>query len=217
MLEDGLSYPFRGDWIGRIIIGGVLAFFSFLIFPAIFLSGYLYDVLQATIEGEDAPPDFENWGEMFVHGIGVTVIGIAYSIVPVGLYFIVVTVFLGAGGAVGGEAGGILAGLGIVATILLIPVLLFVYYIIPAAIANYAHKEELKAGFEVSTIKTVVLSKEYLVAILLPIVIAIVLWIASIILAITIIGLLFFPFLQFYGEVAIFRMFGSAFNNVQVG
>jgi branched-chain amino acid transport system permease protein len=34
MLEDGLSYPIRGDWIGRIVIGGILGLLSVLLLPA---------------------------------------------------------------------------------------------------------------------------------------------------------------------------------------
>jgi len=46
MLEDGLSYPVRGDWIGRTIIGAVLGFLSFLVLPAVFLMGYFVRVLR---------------------------------------------------------------------------------------------------------------------------------------------------------------------------
>jgi hypothetical protein len=48
----------------------------------------------------------------------------------------------------------------------------------------------------------------------MPIVVAIVLWMISILLTITIVGLLLLPFLQFYGQVAVFRMFGVAFGTV---
>lgn len=216
MLEDGLGYPVRDDWIGRVIIGGVLGIFSFLIVPLVVLNGYLYRVLERTIEGDSVPPEFTDWGEMFARGVGVSVIAIAYAIVPVLVYVVIVSVFLGAGGLVGGDSGGVLAGLGVLSAVLLVPVLLFAYYVIPAAIANYASTGELGAAFDVAAITDVVFTADYLAAVLLPIVVGIVLWMVTVFLAITIVGLLFLPFLQFYGEVAIFRMFGTAFRNTQV-
>ncbi|MFW5924199.1 MAG: DUF4013 domain-containing protein [Halanaeroarchaeum sp.] len=216
MLEDGLGYPVRDDWIGRIIIGGVLGIFSFLIVPLVVLNGYLYRVLERTIEGDSVPPEFTDWGEMFAKGVGVTVVAIAYAIVPLLVYVVIVSVFLGAGGMAGGDSGGVLAGLGILSAVLLVPVLLFAYYVIPAAIANYASTGELGDAFDVSAITDVVFTADYLAAVLLPIVVGIVLWVVSAVLAITVVGLLFLPFLQFYGEVAIFRMFGTAFRNTQV-
>lgn len=211
MLEDGLGYPARGDWIGRIIIGGVLGFLSFLLIPVVFLNGYLYRVLKGTIDGQEVPPEFTDWGDLFVKGVGVTVIAVAYAIVPLALYGLVVVVFLGAGAAVGSDGGGFLAGLGIISALLLIPVLLFAYYIIPAAIANYASTGDLSAGFDIDVITSVVFTTDYLAAILMPIVIGVLIWVVSAVLVITIVGVVLLPFVQFYGQVAVFRMFGTAF------
>ncbi|MFB6093828.1 MAG: DUF4013 domain-containing protein [Halanaeroarchaeum sp.] len=218
MLEDGLGYPLRDDWIGRIVIGGVLGFLSFLIVPLIALNGYLFRVIEGTIRGEDVPPEFTEWGDMLARGVGVTVVAFAYGFVPLILYFLVVFVVLGAGAAAGGDAGGVLAGFGVLASLLLIPVLLFAYYVIPAAIANYANSGEIEDAFAISEITDVVFTGEYVAAILLPIVVGVVLWIVSMVLAVTIVGIVFLPFVQFYGQVAVFRMFGSAYAaNVPTG
>jgi hypothetical protein len=48
----------------------------------------------------------------------------------------------------------------------------------------------------------------------MPIVVAVITWIATAVLAVTVVGLLLVPFVQFYGQVAVFRMFGSAFASV---
>lgn len=53
MLEDGLSYPVRGDWVGRILIGGGLVLLSVLLFPAILLTGYWIQVLEKTVAGDE--------------------------------------------------------------------------------------------------------------------------------------------------------------------
>lgn len=214
MLEDGLSYPIRGEWVGRIIIGGVLSFFSFLLVPLIPLNGYLVSVLEQTVGGDETPPEFTDWGDLFVRGIGAFVIVLAYAIVPLFLYGIVTSMFIGAGALIGGDSGGLLAGFGLLSMLLLIPVLLFIYYLIPAALSNYAVEGNVGAGFDFGTISNVVFTGEYLVAVLLPIVVAIILWVATFVLAITVIGVIFLPFLQFYGQVAVFRMFGQAFHEV---
>ncbi|MFP4531022.1 MAG: hypothetical protein ACLFNC_07005 [Halodesulfurarchaeum sp.] len=49
MLEDGLSYPARGDWIGRINIDSVPGFAVFLVLLLLALDGYQYRVMEGTI------------------------------------------------------------------------------------------------------------------------------------------------------------------------
>ncbi|WP_253739178.1 DUF4013 domain-containing protein [Halohasta salina] len=220
MFEDGLSYPARGDWLGRTVIGGLLVAFSFLIFPAILVTGYLIDALERTVAGDEEPPAFDDWGTLFIRGLVGTVITIVYSVVPLvvfgGLAFVLIAVVGIAGGA--GDAGGIVAGLGVAALLLLglllLPVVFLIYYLVPAALTNYAIEDELGAAFDFGTIKPILLSSEYLIAVLLPLVVAVLLWIATSILGLTGIGLLLVPFLQFYGQLAVFRMFGSAFKSV---
>jgi hypothetical protein len=214
MLEDGLSYPARGDWIGRIIIGGVLGFAGFLVLPLLALGGYLFRVMEGTIEGEDEPPAFTDWGDLLVRGIGVAVIGFAYSIIPILLWGFIAFTLIGAGGAVGGDAGGFLAGLGAVSMLLFLPVLIIIYFLVPAAIGNYARTGNLESAFDLGTIGEVATTSDYVMAILLPIVVAVLLQVIGFVLAITFVGIILIPFVQFYGQVAVFRMFGMAFRNV---
>jgi hypothetical protein len=213
MLEDGLSYPVRGDWIGRILIGGVLGFLSVLLLPAFVILGYLVQVLETTVEGAEDPPEFEEWGDLLVKGIIGTVITVAYTFIPVLAYAILVFLVIGTGGAIGGDAGAIVGVLGALLALAFLPVLLLVYYAVPAALTAYAARGEIGAAFDVDLLKPTLLSTDYLVAILMPLVVTFVLWIATGILAVTVIGLLLVPFLQFYGQVAVFRMFGSAFSS----
>lgn len=211
MLEDGLSYPLRGDWIGRMIIGGVLGFFSWLVLPAFVLFGYLVEVLESTVAGDETPPEFVDWGTLFVRGIVATAIALAYAFVPLFAYLLFVFVVLGAGGAIGGDAGALIGGLGILAALAFLPVLFVVYYAVPAALTAYAAEGRAGAAFDLSLLKPTLFSVEYLVAVLMPLVVTFALWMVTGLLAITVVGLLLVPFLQFYGQVAIFRMFGAAF------
>lgn len=214
MLEDGLSYPVRGDWIGRIVIGGVLGLLSVFVIPAFLIVGYLVRVLERTVAGDEVPPEFAEWGDLLVNGLVGTVILIAYTIVPVIAYSILVAVVFGAGGAIGGDAGALVGVVGLLLALGFIPVLFLIYYAVPAALTAYAARGELGAAFDVGLLKPTLLSTEYLVAVLMPIVIAVITWVVAGVLAVTVVGLLLVPFVQFYGQVAVFRMFGSAFASV---
>ncbi|MFP8889000.1 DUF4013 domain-containing protein [Natrialbaceae archaeon A-CW2] len=213
MLEDGLSYPARGDWIGRILIGTVLGFLSFLLIPAFLVGGYLMRVLEKTVAGDDEPPEFDDWGDLLVKGIVASIIGFVYALVPTVLYSVVVMTLVGGGALLGGDGGGLLAGLGIMTILAYIPLMFIILYIVPAALTNYAVEGSIGAAFDIGTIKPVVLSMEYLLAMLMPVVVAIGVNIVASVLAITVVGLLLVPFLYFYMYVAVFRMFGIAFAN----
>lgn len=211
MLEDGLSYPLKGEWLGRILIGGGLSFFSFLLLPILPVLGYTLRVIEKTVQGEAEPPEWEDWGDLTVDGLKVMIVGFIYSIVPIIVIMGLGSVIVGIGGAAGDSGGGIIAGFGLMMFLLFIPVMLIVYYILPAALGNMATEGSLGAAFDFGAIKPVVLSAEYFVAVLMPIVIMVLLNVVTFFLAITVIGYVFVPFLSFYGQVAIFRMFGTAF------
>jgi hypothetical protein len=214
MLEDGFSYPLRDDWIGRIVIGGVLGFLSVLVVPAFLIVGYLVRVLEGTVGGDEVPPEFTDWGDLLMKGVIGTIIGVAYTVIPVVAYGVVIAVVAGTGGAVGGDAGALIGAVGVLLALAFIPVLFLVYYAVPAALSAYAARGELGAAFDPDLLKPALFSTEYLVAVLMPIVVAIVTWIATAVLAVTVVGLLLVPFVQFYGQVAVFRMFGTAFATV---
>jgi hypothetical protein len=212
MLEDGLSYPMQGDsWIGRMVIGGVLLFFSFFIIPVFFFQGYLLRVLGSTVRGEAEPPAWDDWGGLFVDGLKAAVVAFVYAFVPLIVFVGIGTVLVGLGGAAGDSGGGIIAGFGLLSFLFFIPVMLIVYYIAPAALANMAVDGSIGAAFDFNMISNVVLSVDYFVAVLMPIVVGVIINIISFVLGITIIGYLLVPFVTFYGQVAIFRMFGLAF------
>jgi hypothetical protein len=214
MLEEGLSYPLNGDSaLGRIVIGGLLGFGSFLIVPAFALFGYLVWVLEGSARGEEEPPTFEDWGDMIVDGLKATGVTFVYGIVPFALVFVSIFVIAG-GGATGDTAGGILSGIGVLGMLVSFLVMFGLYYIIPAALTNMALEDSFGAAFDLDTIKQAVLSGDYLVAWLIPFVLAALMNVAVILLSITVVGLIVVPFLQFYVQVAAFYMFGVAFGKV---
>jgi len=111
------------------------------------------------------------------------VITIAYTVIPVVLYAIVVAVVGGTSGAIGGDAGAFIGVVGVLLTLAFIPVLFLIYYAVPAALSAYAARDEIGAAFDPDLLKPVLFSTEYLVAVLMPIVVAVITWIATAVLA----------------------------------
>jgi hypothetical protein len=213
MLEEGLSYPAQGDeWIGRFAIGGILTFLTFLIIPTFIIYGYFVRVLEYTIDGKTEPPEWEDWGDLLIDGLKGIAVTLVYAFIPLTIFGVIGTVFLVGGASAGGEGGGLFAGLGLITFLLLIPVMFLVYYFVPAALCNMAREDSITAAFDLGMIKQVALTGDYFVAILLPIVVGIVINFITSILAITFVGLILVPFVTFYGQVAIFHMFGIAFR-----
>lgn len=217
MLEDGLSYPTRGDnALGRIFIGGLLGVFSFLIIPGIALFGYLIRVLEDSARDIEEPPAFEDWGGLIADGLKGVLVGIVYGIVPFVLLVSAIAVTGAGAAAADRSAGGIIASLGILGILVSVLVLIILYYLIPAALTNMALEDRVGAAFEFGTLKRPLLSLDYFIAWLLPFVIAFLLNIASFfLLFFTLgIGIIVLPFIQFYVQVSIFYMFGRAFGSV---
>ncbi|ELZ45627.1 hypothetical protein C464_11935 [Halorubrum coriense DSM 10284] len=211
MLEDGLSYPVRGDWVGRVVIGGVLGLLSVLVIPTFLVLGYLVRVLERTVAGGEEPPEFDDWGDLLAKGVVATLIAFAYSVVPVVLYGVVVTVIAGIGSGVGGDVGALIGATGALLALAFLPVLALIYYAVPAALTAYAARGEASAAFDVDLLRPTLFSVEYLVAVLSPILVALGVFVVSIVLLVTVVGAVLVPFVQFYGQVAVFRMFGAAF------
>ncbi|BAZ99207.1 hypothetical protein tca_01148 [Methanothermobacter sp. EMTCatA1] len=85
IVNDAIRYP-SSDW-KKVIILGVLIIASILILPVFLVMGYGFRALKASIAGFDELPEFDEWGEMFVDGLKVFVVQIAYMIVPLIIIF----------------------------------------------------------------------------------------------------------------------------------
>lgn len=208
MLSDALYYPTRGDdALSTILIGGVLSLLSFLIIPVLFVFGYFLRVLERTVEGEDEPPKFDNWGGLGVNGLLALVVTVVYYVVPVAAFLL-----LGGLGALTGNRSGAAAGL---AVAVLVGLVLFVAltYVYPAAITNFARTGRAGKAFAFGDIRSVVTSGDYLVAWLLGFLIFVggfvVIGVLSLI---PVLGTLVGLFVNFYIQVAAFRVFGTAFR-----
>lgn len=217
MLEEGLSYPVKGDnALGRIVIGGLLGFFSWLVVPAFALLGYLVWVLEGAARNDPDPPAFEDWGEMLGDGLKAFVVTLVYGIVPFALLVFGMVVAMGGAASGSDSAAGLLGSVGLLTVLLGLVAMFLLYYLIPAALTNMAVEGDVGAAFDWATLKQVLLSGDYLVAWLLPFAIGLVANIVTFVLVLLTVGIgaLLVPFIQFYVQVSIFFMFGRAFGSV---
>lgn len=88
--KDSLEYSAK-DWKTLVTLG-VMCLFSFLFLPAFLITGYNYRVINTAvhgiINGRDPLPNFDNLIEMFVDGVKVVIVQIAYLLVPAIIFII---------------------------------------------------------------------------------------------------------------------------------
>jgi len=213
MIEDAVKYPFRGEnGLKRMLIGGLLTLFGvILLLPLIPVMGYSIRVGAATAEGHDEPVEFEDWGGLFVDGLVGIFVGFVYGVIPIAIYMILLFTVVGLGGATGSEAG---VGIGLagaaIATVLFIPIFILLSLTIPAAQINYRRSGSITAAFDVGTIKRVVLTSDYIIAILIAVALSFAYGIVAQIALITLVGWAFVYFAQY---VTVFRIYGSGFRD----
>lgn len=211
MLGEALSYPRSGDdWLKTILIGGVLSLIGGFIFVTLLpVQGFMVRVLRSGAERDHEPPVFDQWGDLFVDGIKVIVIQIAYLVVPMivllfGLFVSGIGVLSAAEGATGA------AGIGAVGALLLLVgglLVVLVAYLVPAALANFAHEDSFGAAFDVGTVVDAAFTTDYLVALVLAFLVSLVLGGIALVLSFLIVGV----FLSFYVQMSVFYLFGRGY------
>ncbi len=98
-LKSVLRFPFRGtDWQGRFLIGSALLLAGYFvpIIPAIFVFGYVLDVMRRTILGEEPSLlPWQDWGRLFRDGLRAFAVSLVYLLPGnliylggLGLYFV---------------------------------------------------------------------------------------------------------------------------------
>jgi len=181
MIPEALKYPFKGEKsTNNIVIGSLLVFGSIFILPAFILMGYFARVINNSVKGEVAP-EFKDYKGLFVDGIKLTAVYIAYFV----LIFVLMLpiVFLGS----------INEYLGLVAFWFYVPVFLLFYVGHPALSYCYGKNLSFREAFDIRNVVKKVISWRYAKIFLLFIGLQIGFSIAQIMLAVTIIGLLIIP------------------------
>jgi hypothetical protein len=81
-IERGFKFVFQEkNWFGKVVVGGLMLLFSFLIAPLLIYYGYLVDVTRRTIKEEpQLLPDWDDIGQKIADGFKLFVIIIVYLI-----------------------------------------------------------------------------------------------------------------------------------------
>lgn len=217
MIEESLRYLRSSEeWIKTVLIGGVLALFGFLLIPLFILVGYYVRVLRGTMNDDNEPPVFDDWGTMLMDGLKGFAIYLVYGLVPAIVGTVIV--FVGVGGAVAGNSGvagaigSLVALVGLLVTLVLG---LAAAYIIPAALANFVEKDDVMAGFAFGELRTVITTKAYAMGWLTAFALLVGAGILTSVLSIVpFIGTVIGVFVTFYAAVAAFYVIGHTWADV---
>lgn len=209
-LDEAVRYPTRSDsWIKTVLIGGVLIFLGFLLVPLFLVYGYIVRSIGAVLADDPSPPEFDEWGELFVDGALAWIISVVYLLVPllvagftVGGSIAAVATGSEIGAAAG--AGGLLVGL----TISTILSLAFGYLAV-VAVVNFAREGQFGAAFDLDVIKTVALDRDYAIAWLVSVGVFL---IAGVVSSIPFVGWIITPFVSFYAAIVAADLWAGGFT-----
>ncbi|WP_029601936.1 DUF4013 domain-containing protein [Halococcus hamelinensis] len=216
MISESITYLQNSDEVVKtVLIGGLLSISSVLLVPAFVVSGYLVRVLQRTMNGNDEAPVFEDWERLLVDGLKAFAIAAVYGLVPAIVGFVLV----GGGimAAFSGDAGSLIGGTSIFVGLLLSMVLgLAAWYVIPAATANFAETGRLSDGFDIGTLRPVLLSRTYATGWLLALgVIVLGGLVAGVLNVVPLLGTIVGVFVSFYAAVAAYYIIGHTWADLR--
>jgi hypothetical protein len=212
MLSDALRYPLEGDgWLRTILIGGLLTILSVLVLPWFLLQGYYVRVLHGVTNDDPEPPAFTDWVDLLVDGLKLFVLNILVAIV-IAIVQVAVAIVGGTGSflaetqpGVSPEAAG--SAPGALAILLFLVAILVISYVVPAMIANFARQDSLTSAFDMSTVFSGALTREYLIAWFLAVAVGLVLGFVATLLSLLIVGI----FGLFYVQIVTYYLFGRGF------
>jgi hypothetical protein len=170
-LKTLFKFPFQGpNWRNRFIVGAALTLAAYIvpILPLIFVHGYILGIIRRAIEGQDlALPAWDDWGKLGVDGLRLTLVGLAYLLPGILVFFVgwflyFVTSFafpmLAAAAEGGGDAMvGLLVMLGVFGSLAVLMLSMFVGSILvllgaiplPVATCHFAAHDKVAAAFRV--------------------------------------------------------------------
>jgi hypothetical protein len=225
MLEASLTYLRDGDdAVTTAVIGGLLLLASPLIIPSVLVLGYLTRVVRRTADGDDEPPAFEAWGELFVDGLKAFAVAFVYSLLPLGVLATAAFVTLGAfvvvpgtGGGAGTFLGTFVVGIAVLAAGLVALLLSLVgLYVTPAALAAVADSGRVGDGFALGTLWGVVTKRAYATGWLTAAVVVLAGATAvGVLSTVPILGTIAGVFVQFYALVAAAAIVGWTWTDVR--
>ncbi|WP_424017294.1 DUF4013 domain-containing protein [Halorientalis pallida] len=174
-----LGYSFQNDK-RPLVIGGLITLAGMIVpFVGWISTGYGFQLCRAVARGQTQRPDFDDYGEMFIDGMWLTLVVLVYGGAFMALVFALVL------GATQANEPVALAGV--------LGLLVLLLYLLPGALTVVAATEEMGAAFSTEYLVPFVLSGTYLKAMVLWTVLSVGLWIALFLSIFTIVG---FPFVS---------------------
>ena len=206
-IVENIKYPTTdSEWIKKILIGGIL-----LIIPIInfIIGGYYIKTLRGSIEGKLGLPEWDDWGDLFVKGLMVAIIGFIYSLIPLIVLFVsiggVITAAISSGDFSAASISAIVGG-----SMFSVVLMLIVCLVLPMALSIYAKEDSIGAAFRIGEILSRIKSVpgDYIITI---IVLYALLFIVNLVAAIPIIGWVIIIFANFYIALVASKMFGEVY------
>jgi hypothetical protein len=137
VFKDSLTYPFRD--IKQFIILFILVLGAYIIYvPIILVFGYLYRIIQRTLQGSDEVPDFEELKEISINGLRYLGLYIILYIIPI---FIVSMAIMSSNMP-------ILILNSLVNKIIFLIVGFLINIVLIMALANLVHENNFKSAFD---------------------------------------------------------------------
>ena len=193
-------------WVKKILIGGIL-----LIIPIInfIIGGYYIKTLRGSIEGKPGLPEWDDWGDLFIKGLMVAIIGFIYMLIPLIVLFVsiggAVTAAISSGDFSAASISAIVGG-----SMFSVVLMLIVCLVLPMALSIYAKEDSIGAAFRIGEILSRIKSVpgDYIISI---IVLYALLFIVNLVAAIPIIGWVIIIFANFYIALVASKMFGEVY------
>lgn len=193
-------------WVKKILIGGIL-----LIIPIInlIIGGYYIKTLRGSIEGKPGLPEWDDWGDLFIKGLMVAIIGFIYMLIPLIVLFVsiggAVTAAISSGDFSAASISAIVGG-----SMFSMVLMLIVCLVLPMALSIYAKEDSIGAAFRIGEILSRIKSVpgDYIISI---IVLYALLFIVNLFATIPIIGWVIVIFANFYITLVASKMFGEVY------
>lgn len=190
-LRFAAKYPFSNNdsKYGPILKGGIFFLGSSLILPYFVLFGYMFEVIESVLLGDDEIPRFTNYGRYFKQGL----IGFV-ALLPVFLIGFLSNTLINILRLQGVAQG---------STVLIGVSLSFILslagsYITPALLIQFARKRSIVETYDLEQLSTLVFSKDYIIGSVFFYVLVSIAYIGFAFLSLLIIPLLLFPFIGAY-------------------
>src|SRR5512136_1883596 len=158
-LGKAFSFTFDDpDWVKKVLLGGVISLVPILNFAA---SGYSLEVTKRVIHNDPRPlPEWDDIGGKWVKGLLVAVIGFVYAL-PLTLMNCILQVVTQTLARSSSSSSSDQMGTAVIVLTSCLGCLMFLYgifmgFVLPAAIGNYAAKDQLGAAFRFGEISSLV-------------------------------------------------------------